>query len=231
MPASDPSAHKMEFQCSIPAFEALFPEPHNEVVLKLLFICAQWHALAKLRLHHDLTLKLLEHTTTLLGAQIRLFYRDTCRKVQTKELRREAEARARREVKTADGTASSSRKPATLNIFTIKFHFLGDYPSVIRRFGTTDSYSTETVSRAWLPSVYDELSRCLPRVNSTTERPSRGIPEPTRKTTTSNFPRLRDARPDSYRSCRRLTGDSSASRMSRSLDDPNLVWTNDMTLG
>jgi hypothetical protein len=114
--------------------------------MKLLFICAQWHALAKLRLHHDLTLELLEHTTTLLGAQMRLFYRDTCCKVTTKELRKEAEARARREVKDSNGKATSTRKPATLNIFTIKFHYLGDYLSIIRKFGTTDSYSTETVS-------------------------------------------------------------------------------------
>jgi hypothetical protein len=219
------------FQCSIPAFENLLPEPHNGVVLKLLFICAQWHALAKLRMHHDLTLALLEHTTTLLGAQMRLFYRDTCCKVQTKELRREAQARARREVKAVDGTASSSRKPATLNIFTIKFHFLGDYPSVIRRFGTTDSYSTETVSHAWPPSVSDELNCRPPRVNSTTERPSRGTPEPTRKTTRRNFPRSRDARPDCHRSCRRSTKDPSTSQIARPLDDPKLHWTDVMTLG
>ena len=113
--------------------------------MKLLFICAQWHALAKLRLHHDMTLNLLEYTTTLLGAQMCLFYRDTCSKISTKELKREAEARARREAKGSNGKSSSSRKPASLSIFTIKFHFLGDYAAAIRQFRTTDSYSTETV--------------------------------------------------------------------------------------
>lgn len=114
--------------------------------MRLLFVCGQWHALAKLRLHHDMTLDLLDYTTTLLGAQMRRFYRDTCSKVVTKELKKEAEARARRESKNTNGQASSMRKPASLNIFTIKFHFLGDYVAVIRRLGTTDSYSTETVS-------------------------------------------------------------------------------------
>ena len=144
---STPSLNESSLQCAIPAFASLLPEPHNGVVMKLLFICAQWHALAKLQLHHDLTVNLLECTTSLLGAQMRLFYRDTCCKVATKELPREAEARARREVGESNAASSSAQKPATLNIFTIKFHYLGDYPSVIRKFGTTDSYSTETVIR------------------------------------------------------------------------------------
>ena len=33
-----------------------------------------------------------------------------------------------------------------LNVFTVKFHFLGDYVRHIRLFGTTDSYSTQLVS-------------------------------------------------------------------------------------
>lgn len=115
--------------------------------MKLLFIFAQWHALAKLRLHNDYTLDLLEYTTTQLGAHTRRFNRDTCSQVSTRELPREAEARVRRESKgKGKGVASNTRKPATLGIFTIKFHFLGDYVPTIRRFGTSDSYSTEIVS-------------------------------------------------------------------------------------
>jgi hypothetical protein len=41
---------------------------------------------------------------------------------------------------------TTARKPRKLTVFTIKFHFLGDYSNIIRRYGTTDSYSTETVS-------------------------------------------------------------------------------------
>ena len=114
--------------------------------MALLCVCAQWHTLAKLRLHNDYTLDLLEYTTTQLGAHLRRFYRDTCLKFPTKELQREAEARARKELKTGKGAGSSARKPASLGIFTIKFHYLGDYVSTIRRFGTTDSYSSQTVS-------------------------------------------------------------------------------------
>lgn len=37
------------------------------------------------------------------------------------------------------------RQVKTFNINTYKFHALADYPAAIRRFGTTDSYSTERV--------------------------------------------------------------------------------------
>jgi hypothetical protein len=44
--------------------------------------------------------------------------------------------------------ASEKKKdhlPKTLNLNTYKFHALGDYTRMIRRYGTTDSYSTEVV--------------------------------------------------------------------------------------
>ncbi|TEB28672.1 hypothetical protein FA13DRAFT_1755801 [Coprinellus micaceus] len=132
-------------QCAIPVFESLLPEPHNQIVMRLLYISAQWHSLAKLRMHHDMSLQLLDYMTTWLGAQMRLFNHDTCSKVSTKELQREADARARREGKGKASKGTAARQPAKLGIFTIKFHFLGDYVDYIRHFGTTDSYSSETV--------------------------------------------------------------------------------------
>lgn len=123
----------------------LLPEPHNTILKKLLFICAQWHVLAKLWLHHQLTVDFLEYTTVQLGAQMRRFDRDTCAMTTTRELQREADARARREGR-GKGKGTTSRKPVSFNIFTIKFHYLGDYAASIRKFGTCDSYSTETVS-------------------------------------------------------------------------------------
>ena len=113
--------------------------------MRLLYRCAQWHALAKLRIHNDHTLALLDHVTTLLGAEIRRFDRDTCSKYDTKELAKEAEARSRREAG-GKGAQSSTRRSVSLGIYTIKLHFLGDYVDSIRRFGTSDSYSTEIVS-------------------------------------------------------------------------------------
>ena len=120
----------------------------------LLFVCSQWHALAKLRLHNDHTLDLLDYTTVHLGQKMRHFHR-TIGNVPTKETRKEADARARKADKVAnrksDGT--TARRPRVLNVFTIKFHFLGDYTSVIRKAGTTDSYSTQTVSNRHSPPV------------------------------------------------------------------------------
>lgn len=40
----------------------------------------------------------------------------------------------------------STRRRKILNINTYKYHSLGDYAATIRRIGTTDSYSTESVS-------------------------------------------------------------------------------------
>lgn len=118
--------------------------------MALLFVCAQWHALAKLRLHNDFTLDLLDYTTVHLGSQMRLF-QHACSKIPTKELKKEAEARARKATKKKNGgSESASPRPAGLKIFTIKFHFLGDYVPIIRQLGTTDSYSTQTVCIAVL---------------------------------------------------------------------------------
>lgn len=42
---------------------------------------------------------------------------------------------------------TSTRRLKTLNLDTYKYHSLGDYADMIRRYGTTDSYSTEIVSK------------------------------------------------------------------------------------
>lgn len=44
------------------------------------------------------------------------------------------------------------RKERTWNLCTPKFHGLGDVVSHIKHFGTTDSYSTQTV-RLFLPHM------------------------------------------------------------------------------
>jgi hypothetical protein len=45
------------------------------------------------------------------------------------------------------------RRKKTFNINTYKAHALGDYVATIRRYGTTDSYSTEPVSLRCLLGV------------------------------------------------------------------------------
>ena len=157
--------------------------------MKLLYRTAEWHALAKLRMHCDSTLLLLEELTTEFGQLIRQFRDLTCAQFKTVELPRETAARKRRHAKqqsaasSAAPHASSTSAPPNirmasdnvtapapphttttippsqgqppgpspqgkkkgLNLFTIKFHFLGDYVRHIRLFGTTDSYSTQLV--------------------------------------------------------------------------------------
>jgi hypothetical protein len=155
-------------------FEGLFEEPHNKRIMKLLYRTAEWHALAKLRMHSDSTLSLLEDVTVEFGKLMRQFRDLTCSQFQTLELPRETAARYRRKTKQQITTAipdinvsslpppimsenssssdsrpqpSSGSGPKTkrFNLFTIKFHFLGDYVRHIHLFGTTDSFSTQLV--------------------------------------------------------------------------------------
>jgi len=67
--------------------------------MELLFTVAHWHALAKLCMHNDLTLDVLDALTASLGKKLCDFSTKTCPKFETKELRREFNARVRREAK------------------------------------------------------------------------------------------------------------------------------------
>jgi hypothetical protein len=127
--------------------------------LRLLFICAYWHGLAKLRLHTDQTLDIIDDTTVRMGAEFRAFVDKTCPSFDTRELARETDARNRREQKEArsqaqtnqsTGSSETGRKVAepkrkTFSLKRYTYHALGDYGSVIRQFGTSDSFSTEPV--------------------------------------------------------------------------------------
>jgi hypothetical protein len=116
--------------------------------MRLLTLCAEWHGLAKLRMHTDHTLKILRETTVAVGEGFRKFVKDTCSAFNTHELQREADARNRRQASKATTSKASetTRRPKSFNLQTYKFHALGDYEATIRRYGTADSYSTETVS-------------------------------------------------------------------------------------
>jgi hypothetical protein len=122
-------------------FEGLLPEPFNAMLLRLLYKAAEWHALAKLRLHTDSTLNLLEEVTKEFGHLMRQFRNKTSDSFNTVELPRGADAR--------NGRPRSSKKKQ-LNLNTYKFHALADYVSTIRLFGTTDSYSTLIVSSLFI---------------------------------------------------------------------------------
>ncbi len=140
--------------------------------MDVLFTLAHWHALAKLRLHTESTLSIMESVTTQLGKLLREFQAETCSSFDTRELKRETAARKRRAeevvstrkrtARDADGlplAGDAATDPASthsvskaagklrrsLNLKTYKDHALGDYVETIRRYGTVDSYSTEVV--------------------------------------------------------------------------------------
>lgn len=157
-------------QCALPVFEGLLPEPHNTIILDLLFTLAVWHALAKLRLHTDDSLTLLEEATRSLGTHLRHFQATTCEAYDTRELPNEVLARRRKTQNPDQGicksfielwsTPHSAQRAVTagdllgaklvpkvkkFNLNTFKVHVLGHYPRNIKRYGTTDSYSTQPV--------------------------------------------------------------------------------------
>jgi hypothetical protein len=124
-------------------FEDLLPKQENAKILQLLFCLSHWHALAKLRLHSDLTLILLDEETGDLGGRLGHFRDDICPKFETHELHREADARQKAQVKNGSSNAPSSKRPKGFNLNTYKVHSIGDYVDTIRQSGTTDSYTTE----------------------------------------------------------------------------------------
>lgn len=152
----------------IPVVENLLSEPHNSNLLTLLYRLAEWHALAKLRMHTDVTLGLLDKATVAIGKELRAFRDTSAADFTCKELPGETKRRARRQKKTKEQKLSTksvqtlipspSQQPNDspppvltpkikfLNLCTYKLHALGDYVSTIRLFGTTDSYSTQIVS-------------------------------------------------------------------------------------
>ncbi|KIL62147.1 hypothetical protein M378DRAFT_13086 [Amanita muscaria Koide BX008] len=141
-------------QCAIPAFDGLLPPGHNKIICELLFELATWHALAKLRLHTETTLRLLRGSTKRLGKDLRLFRSKVCPAYDTRELPAEETARRRRQAaRPANTTATTTSASATgkthakhqiFNMETYKLHALGHYEDCIRRFGTSDNYNTQT---------------------------------------------------------------------------------------
>ena len=132
----------------------------------LLFHLAQWHTLAKLQLHTECSVGMLEQATRLLGQQLQKFQDYTCSLFHTTELPSETAAHWRRtEVKLKEKAGGMSEKPRsrpsmsstphpkTFNLSTYKIHALGHYADTIRTLGTTDLYTTQIVSSLSIPLV------------------------------------------------------------------------------
>lgn len=136
--------------------------------MTLLYRTAEWHAFSKLRLHTESTLQHLEKLTTELGRLMRGFRDTTQSTFSTFELPKETGARQRRQAsgkgKEKAGN-SSGKKPKNLNLFTYKWHALGDYVQAIRLFGGVDGFSTQVVSGFNLRSNYPIYSHLIGRAN------------------------------------------------------------------
>lgn len=155
-------------QCAIPCFEGLLPSPHDEHIATLLYMLGTWHGLAKMRMHTSTSVHMLDDAISVLGIRLRQFVAITCSAFVTHETDKEFEARsvAARKRALASGVSAApplTRKPRTLNIRTIKTHFLGDYPSGITYTGTTDSSSTQIVSKESLQPVQSLNELCVGR--------------------------------------------------------------------
>ena len=150
----------------MPVFDGLLPAEHDKAIQSLLFTMAEWHTLAKMRLHTDSTLAWLDESTKAFGKQIRRFQSYTCSFFDTRELPQEEAARSRRQQKKkstnlsnpsplvpapATPSAGTNMKKKLFNLILIKLHALGDYVKTIKTFGTTDSYSTQPV---WILLLY-----------------------------------------------------------------------------
>ncbi|KAG2051384.1 hypothetical protein BDR06DRAFT_890109, partial [Suillus hirtellus] len=136
-------------QCAIPVFEGLFPPNHDATVQSLLYQFAEWHALAKLRLHSESTLAFLQEMFNKLSQKLRKFRTDTCAAFDTWELPKEKAACQRRVAQCSEShdvsLESTGPRVKKFNLNTYEFHAMGDYVGSIRFFGTTDSFTTQIV--------------------------------------------------------------------------------------
>ncbi|KAI0760923.1 hypothetical protein BD413DRAFT_666261 [Trametes elegans] len=138
-------------QSSNPVFYAILDDDEdNDIILDMLFDLSTWHALAKLRLHTDNTIDLLDVITVNTGASIRRFARVTCPKYTTFELPRESAARGHRKQAQQDKGKvttfgkSLTRKRKNFSMTTYKYHTMWDYAASIREVATTDNFTSQT---------------------------------------------------------------------------------------
>jgi hypothetical protein len=143
------------------------------VVQSLLYRFAEWHALAKLRIHSESTVTFLEETFKKLTRMLRRFQSYTCAAFNAVELPREKAARQRKASQRSDTNnslpESSGARPKKFNLGTYKFHAMGDYVTTIRLFGTTDSFTTQIVRSSCIHTLYVYLTVNLVRESLLTE--------------------------------------------------------------
>ncbi|KAE9389208.1 hypothetical protein BT96DRAFT_1025149 [Gymnopus androsaceus JB14] len=131
-------------ESSMPCFEGMIHRPYDDLIQDLLFTLNCFEAYGKFRMHWDSSLASYDDVVVELGHELRRFTKKS-EDFQTEELPREKAARMRRKTTQAGGIQVQSKKPKTrrFNNSTVKTNLLGDYPTLIRYFGTTDGNCTK----------------------------------------------------------------------------------------
>lgn len=118
---------------------------------------AHWHGLAKLRVHTDLTLNIMDCVTVDLGKKLRAFQKETCTAFVTRELKRERDARIRR---THKSKVNSSPGPSPESIASA--------PCPSSAAGAT---SPPVSAGCHVDGTHDRTALAKPIVRDTTRRP------------------------------------------------------------
>ena len=106
-------------------------------------------------MHTDDMLEVIEGVSRRLGNQLHIFVNATCPVFSTQELLCEVESCRRHQAWEGEcdqnhtcrmlTTVAGGHCPMVMNLSTYKLHALGDYPTQIQMYGTTDSYLTQSV--------------------------------------------------------------------------------------
>ncbi|PBK70762.1 hypothetical protein ARMSODRAFT_1083781 [Armillaria solidipes] len=129
-------------QCAMPCFKGLLPTKLNTLVLDLIFLFACWHAHAKLRMHTESSLSIFTRLTSQLGSLMRKF--KARREINALKKKGKTIAHVGQAACKAKGKISTAKLKKKFSLSTYKYHAMGDYPAMIRAFGTTDSYSMQS---------------------------------------------------------------------------------------
>ena len=141
-----PGRHRLTFsilKCILPVIEGLIPD-HDALLRSLLFCAANWLSLAKLHVHSESTLHVLNKLTKEYGRLTRQLARDT-ENVKMVETPREAEIRRRRKVPGSTAASESGPKSKPITNSTFKHHMMTHYVLAIMFWGTVDSFTTGIV--------------------------------------------------------------------------------------
>ncbi|KAI0730517.1 hypothetical protein C8Q76DRAFT_613877 [Earliella scabrosa] len=159
------AAHDYEAYLTVmmPVIEGLLPLEDDHTVADLLFELSNWHALAKLRMHHTVTLENLAHATRHMYAAIALFS-DTTARDPIPELPAETDKRLRAAQAKAGGAqpGDGARRDVKFNVKdTYKFHSLGDYVEYIKRSGPSDNFTSEVgeLEHGHVKGIYDRTNK------------------------------------------------------------------------